>query len=160
MPFAYTGIMREIVHHFKFYGREDLAFKLGLRSFERLNWKIKTISNPLIIPVPLHRLRVRERGYDQVLSLAKGFAKDTGWEIRSDLIRRVKHSRSQSRLTFKERLTNVRNIFELTENKETLKDRTIVLVDDVIHSGSTMLGCIQILYSAKIRDIYLMAACG
>ncbi len=160
VAFHYNDLARTLIHQMKFYGREDIAQKLGRFAAERLlldgvEWPVEAI-----VPIPLHPVRVRERGYDQNLSLAHGIAEITGLPIRTDLIRRTRHTSAQSRLSDKERLVNLLGAFELTSSSTDTVPSGILFVDDVIHTGATIAGCIDVLRQSTDFHPFVMVACG
>ncbi len=160
VAFHYGDLARQLVHQMKFYGRRDVAVRLGGYAAEHLllggvAWPVTAI-----VPVPLHPVRIRERGYDQNLMLARGVAKATGLPVRTDLVRRIRHTRAQSKLSDKERLVNLKGAFEpKSAPKETIPS-SILLVDDVIHTGATICGCIEAIEKHGQIEIGVLAACG
>ncbi len=160
VAFRYNELARILVHQMKFYGREDIAIKLGRYAAEHLllggaDWPVKAI-----IPVPLHPVRIRERGYNQNLALAHGVAEVTGLPIRTDLLKRVRHTSAQSRLSDKERLVNLRDAFEPMLSPSESIPSSFLIVDDVVHTGSTIIGCIEALKRHGQSVAYVIAACG
>ena len=89
----------------------------------------------LILPVPLHRQRLRERGYNQALEIARPIGRHFGLPIEPRLCRRIRSTPAQSGLDRKTRRKNLRQAFQLTGE---VKDQTIVLLDDVVTTGSTV----------------------
>jgi len=160
VAFHYGEIARKLVHQMKFYGRTDIAEEFGQRAAEFLmlgdtHWKFDAI-----FPIPLHPVRIRERGYDQNLLIAGRVAEVTGLPLRTDLVRRVKHTTAQSRLSDSERLTNLRGAFRpISSVKASLPD-SILIVDDVIHTGATILSCMEALNSFYRPQTYILAVCG
>jgi ComF family protein len=112
-----------------------------------------------VVPVPLHPVRVRERGYDQNQILAQGIAEVLDLPVRSDLIVRVNNTRPQSRLSDKERRINLVKAFRIADHPGAAP-QSVLLVDDVIHTGSTLLGCKEGLLAAGVGRVTLLAACG
>jgi len=119
------------------------------------DWEIDAV-----VPVPLHPVRLRERGYDQNLLIAKGVAAELSLPIRTDLIRRIRQTPAQSRLSDKERTKNLRNAFTPLPVSLEQVPASVLLVDDVIHTGSTVLESIGALRKHGRMSIYVLAACG
>jgi ComF family protein len=90
----------------------------------------------VIVPVPLHRKRLRQRGYDQALELAKPLAVACGLPLRVDLLRRTRITAAQSRLHADQRKRNLRNAFEV--DASTALPTCVVLIDDVMTTGATL----------------------
>jgi len=160
VAFHYNDLARTLVHQMKFYGREDIAGKLGRLAAEQMllggvEWPVEAI-----VPVPLHPVRIRERGYDQNLSIARGVSEITGLPVCTDLVRRVRHTSPQSRLSDGERLVNLRDAFEPVSSSSSSIPETILFVDDVIHTGATIIGCIEALKRQSQFTAFGLVACG
>lgn len=95
-----------------------------------------------IVPIPLSRRKERERGYNQSAWIAKGIAQITGLPVDTTSVARILSNPSQTRLSEHQRRSNVRNIFSV-RRPEQLENRHILLVDDVITTGATMLSCAE-----------------
>ncbi|MFL6586723.1 MAG: ComF family protein [Luteimonas sp.] len=104
-----------------------------------------------LVPIPLHTVRLRERGYDQGLELARMLARRHDLPLRSDLLRRVRATAPQSRLDAKARRRNLRNAFAV----ERLPDMPahIVLIDDVMTTGATLHAAAHALRRAGVRRV-------
>jgi predicted amidophosphoribosyltransferase len=111
------------------------------------------------VPVPLHPVRIRERGYDQNRMIADSVAAQLNLPVRSDLIRRVRHTTPQSRLPDDRRLTNLAGAFEPARGSSPPAG-TLLLIDDVIHTGATARGCWEALERAGADDVAVLTACG
>lgn len=96
----------------------------------------------LLLPVPLHPKRMRQRGYNQSEWIAYGIRSATGIAVDTSSLSRIKKTESQTRKQIFERSENVEDIFRV-ENTDTLKNKHILLVDDVITTGSTMNACAE-----------------
>lgn len=136
---AYDGKWAEVIHNFKYNNRTDLAGPLG-----RLLAKRVICEYDLILPVPLHPKRLRERGYNQSALMAGVMAKETGLKWHCNVLRRVKESPPQVGLDHAKRLENVKGAFE----SKSLAGETILLIDDVLTTGATIKECIGVLKKA------------
>ena len=146
-PFAYAraaarygGLVREAIHAFKFGGRRglarplgDLLAGLGLRA-------LPGAAPDLLVPVPLHRRRERERGYNQALLVAQRLERAWGVPVAGDALARVAATAPQADLDGVSRRRNVRNAFAVLR-PELIADRHVVLVDDVLTTGATAGEC-------------------
>lgn len=112
------------------------------------NWKID-----LIIPVPLHKLKKTERGYNQSEFIAKGISVQTGIRWNKKIINRKKYTETQTHLTAEERQINVKDAFKI-KDKDAVDGKNILLVDDVITTGSTISECAHQLILAGAKNIY------
>lgn len=100
-----------------------------------------------IVPVPLHRKREKERGFNQALEIARGISDVLGIEVVGDAVVRVHNNVSQTGKNAAERLRNVEDIFRL-HCPERIQGRHVLLVDDVITTGATMGACLRVLAGA------------
>lgn len=143
-PFLYKGTLMEAIHQFKYAGKSHLAESLGpvLASFAEV-WLGNT-NGFLTMPVPLHPRRLRERGFNQSLLLSRHVASRLGTDLDYLSLRRAIHTLPQTGLDKDQRRKNIRKAFALNVT-EPLKDRDILLVDDVATTGNTLNECARIL---------------
>jgi len=138
--FTKEGITQHLMHQLKYKGREDLAHLLGNlygESLAKCQWA-KDID--CIIPVPIHKRKRQERGYNQSELIASGLSISTNVTLLKNELIKIKHTSSQTRKTNKERIENVKEVFQV-KNPETLIGKHILLVDDVITTGATLESC-------------------
>jgi ComF family protein len=120
---------------------------------EIMQEKAKNIEGKYVfMPVPLHKSRLRLRGYNQAYEIAKELTKLTGRKLDNSL-KRQKKTQMQAQLKFKQRAKNVKNAFGL---KGELKHKKIVLIDDVMTSGNTLRECAKVLKKAGAKDINVL----
>ena len=149
---AYEGIMKECVHLFKYKASLNLAEPLANLMLDCFNMNIGGKNIDAIIPVPLHRQRLRERGFNQAHALAKRLAKYTGIELRANAVARTKPTKSQTGLSKTKRFTNLRGAFKITKGN-LIKGRNILLIDDVFTTGSTIAECARPLLKAGAKSV-------
>jgi ComF family protein len=152
-PYLYEGGIMEAIHQFKYGGRTYLVDSLGslLASFVK-EWMGMT-PECLTIPVPLHPKRLRERGFNQSLLLARHVAYLLGTELDFLTLRRIRYTQPQTGLRSEERKRNIRKAFEIT-NREAVKGRNVLLVDDVTTTGSTLNECTRVLKRAGAERVF------
>ncbi|MGB9701179.1 MAG: ComF family protein [Candidatus Kapaibacteriota bacterium] len=127
----------EIIHHLKYYGLYQIGYEFGIL----LGEKLKTnglIHYDFIFPVPIHSAKKRERGYNQSYFIAKGINKILKTEINENLIKRAVYTKSQTTLNAMERKKNIEGIYQLAVPNELISNKTILVVDDVFTTGSTI----------------------
>jgi competence protein ComFC len=160
---VYTGPLRAAILELKFRRRERWAGALGSLLFDLWPSIAGRISaDPVLIPVPLHASRQRERGFNQAELLARGLrrkvARFTGANLpllNSRSLRRVRATLPQSGLGQRARLENVRHVFEA--NAEHVRGRTVVLLDDVITTGATVSACALTLKRAGALQVVALS---
>jgi ComF family protein len=144
---AHDGVWAQVVHNFKYNRRTDLAAPLG----ELLSKKVFR-EYDLIVPVPLHKNRLRERGYNQSALLAKRTAKETGMSAESFLLVRTVLQPPQVGLEQAKRIENVKGVFAVRKISGP-KDKDILLIDDVMTTGATANECARALKKAGARRV-------
>lgn len=113
----------------------------------------------MVIPVPLHPRRLRMRGFNQSVVLAREIAKMGGVPMILDAVVRTRKTSPQVGLQGKERLRNVRGSFAVTGRKK-VESRKIVLVDDVVTTGATANACAHVLKKTGAASVHLIALAG
>jgi len=143
----YGGLVREAIHAFKFGGRRGMAEPLG-DLLAGLGLSALPGATPdLLVPVPLHRRRERERGYNQALLLARRLGLAWDVPVGSDVLARLSATAPQADLDAAARRRNVRGAFQVVR-AEAIAGRHIVLVDDVLTTGATAGECARSLSRA------------
>jgi ComF family protein len=131
---------QRLVHQLKYEGRRDIGLRLG-RSFGNLLAASPHFGGvDLVLPVPLHPLRLRARGYNQSEMIALGIAEALGKTCPSKLLVRSRYTETQTKKSRAERFGNVENAFALPLPGQ-LQGRHVLLVDDVLTTGATLEAC-------------------
>lgn len=134
------GILPPLIHNLKYYHKKEIGLLLGRMFGEDLAESdfIKPVD--LIVPVPLHPKKKKSRGYNQAEIIAQGISESTSLPLSAGNLVRVVHNPSQTKRTKTERWENVKGIFEVID-KQIYEHKHILLVDDVITTGSTIEAC-------------------
>ncbi len=135
--FLFDGPLRTGIHYFKYRHGLGLAGPLG--GLVAQYWREHPLPADLIVPVPLHRARLRRRGYNQAALLAYELGRQTGLPVDEQALIRTRHTRSQMQLDAKERRTNVAGAFLSPDGR--VRERNVLLVDDVMTTGATLEAC-------------------
>jgi len=156
----YSGILRAVILQLKFHRRERLGKKLG--GFLLTPWNSLAVASddlPILIPVPLHASRKRERGFNQAELLALGLSRKLakgsaagGPRVETHCLHRTRPTTPQTGLSLQARRENVRNVFA-ADKPERIQGRTVVLVDDVMTTGATLSACAAALKKAGARTV-------
>ena len=151
--FIVDGQIQSVVHAMKYQGMIKLARTMGERLAERIQGDLPALD--LVIPVPLHRTRFAERGFNQAEELATGVASQLRLpKPHSKFFRRTRPTKTQTQLHVEERLKNVEGVFELTNaGAKELKGKRLLLIDDVATTGSTLTSLARTAKRAEPRSI-------
>jgi ComF family protein len=147
--------LQQLMHALK-YGKKFRAGEfLGKLTASHLAPFINTWNIDLIIPVPLHKLKKISRGYNQSFYVAKGIASVTGKPVDQKSIKRIKNTLTQTMMNLPEREANIKGAFKLRKSK--LAGKRILLVDDVITTGSTLNECSRILLEGGAEKVFAVS---
>lgn len=112
----------------------------------------QTANFDYIMPLPLHSAKKRERGYNQADYIAKGLSNDLELPFADDLIKRTRYTRTQTRVSKMERLSNIKNAFQVID-KDKIKGKSILIADDVFTTGSSINECANTLLESGARRV-------
>ena len=153
----FQGEMQRIIHAFKYAQWHGLSSIMGLAMGGAvLNSPLLSTAD-LILPVPLHKVRYRERGYNQSSLLACCAARICNISVNEKILTRTRHTSIQARLSSKERLKNVLNAFSV-KTPEDVRNKKIILVDDVLTTGVTINECARVLIESGASHVYALTA--
>jgi ComF family protein len=148
----FEGPLRQAIHHLKYSGRSSLAEPLG--RFLTECWIAGPLPADLIVPVPLHKARLHERGYNQSTLLARQLARASGLPLAEEALKRIRATTPQVSLNAIEREANVRDAFEAHANL--VVGRRILLVDDVCTTGATLDACSRALKQGGATSVWAL----
>jgi ComF family protein len=155
-PCVYEGIIKELIHKFKYEGKDYLGSTLNKLMIEFIceyNLPLELID--FIIPVPLHKTRLREREFNQAEILSKHLAQEFNKKLLTDNLIRYRMTKTQTELKETERLLNVKDSFSVKE-KEMLKGKNILLVDDVLTTCATASEVAYVLKNAGANVVFVL----
>jgi len=155
-PCVYEGAIVDLIHEFKYKNKEHLGFTLSrliLEFIEEFNLDFEILD--FIIPLPLHRARLREREFNQAQVISKYLAEKLNKPLEDNLLFRNRNSRTQTELETRERFLNVKGIFSVKKGAP-LKGKNILLVDDVLTSGATSSEAAYALKQAGANAVFVL----
>lgn len=158
--FHKKGIVQELIHNLKYKGQEEIGSVLGEWYAEDLNNSsiLKTVDE--IIPVPLHKRKLRERGYNQVSKFGKALSKELNLTYNDAVLYRRVYSKTQSKKNLLNRSEGIDTIFDVSFTEKD-HNKHFLLIDDVITTGSTLEACSHALMKipgAKISIVCMAMA--
>jgi len=152
--FYFEGVIRDALHHFKYRGLTALAPSLG--GLMAVYWMEHPLPADVIVPVPLHTARLRDRGYNQAALLAREMARRVGTgpsppEVDERSLVRRRATAPQVELDMEQRKENVRDAFRCSN--EALAGKHVLLIDDVCTTGATLEACAAALYEGGAESV-------
>ena len=157
IAFRYDDVIRIMLHAIKYQQMPKLGFKAGAHIGRRFPQEIAKFRKSIVLPVPLHPIRRKEREYNQSLWIAKGIFNEFPENVLENVLVRSRYTSTQTKLTRQKRQKNVRNAFEISDHS-VIAGKSIVLVDDVITTGATLNECARILKKAGAETVVGVAA--
>jgi len=155
--FTRESLMQRLMHQFKYKGNRDLGFQLG----ELMGASIKKSGRfnvDALIPLPLFRLKEKKRGYNQATILCEGMAESLHVPVLNDVVIRSHHTDTQTKKGRIERWQNMESKFLLLQ-PESVSNKNLLLVDDVITTGATLEACAAELLKAENVKLSIAALC-
>lgn len=154
VKFEEQSAFRSVVHYLKYKGLYNAGKYLGEILGNELKSKMDTGEVDYIIPVPLHRLKLIERGYNQSLLIANGVSLTTGIPVVENAIKRARYTAAQVEAESKEeRHKNIKNAFELADRTK-ITGKCVLIIDDVITTGSTIREVAKELKKGGVAELF------
>jgi ComF family protein len=150
-PFVFQGVIRQAIHELKYRNLRALAAPLAGMLNDHL--AVQPVPGDVLVPVPLHRRRLRERGYNQSALLARELGRLTGRPLVDGCLIRQRYTPPQARTTSAgERQAHVAGAFACRDGR--LRGRRVILIDDVATSGATLDACAAALKAAGAAAVW------
>ncbi|MGQ9860085.1 MAG: ComF family protein [Thermodesulfobacteriota bacterium] len=143
------------MHRMKYGPDASLARYMGVLLARYLGERLSRLGLHAVVPVPLHRLRLRERGFNQAANMGKAVAKSLGVELETDILLRVRATPAQVGLSRSQRIDNVKGAFGVSSSNRARK-RNLLLVDDVYTTGATLAEAARALLRAGAREVHVL----
>lgn len=148
------GSMSDSLFRFKYAGRMEYADFYGRElAARRADW-LSVVNPDVLVPVPVHSSRKRKRGYNQAELIAEKLSRYSGIPVNASLIRRERKTQPLKNLSYEERQNNLKRAFKIRQND--VKLSTIVIIDDIYTTGSTIDAIAQAFMEAGVPGIYFM----
>ena len=147
--FHQRGVTQKLLHQLKYNRKKDIGVVLG-------SWfapQLKSLEIDFIVPVPLHRSKLRKRTFNQSGQIANGISEELNVEVKHQLVKRIIPTKTQTRKSKVERWENMENVY--SEIKEDISNASALVVDDVITTGATTGMLCQRLVEAGVGQIHV-----
>ncbi|MHB8063911.1 MAG: ComF family protein [Ruminiclostridium sp.] len=148
----YSDSLKNSLKRFKFSNKPSYYRAFGKLLALKVQNTMQLCQIDMIIPIPLHRSRQKQRGYNQAELIGQCVAKLLCIPLESNILEKTSESKSQSMLSRSERLSNVEGLFKVL-NAETVYNKNILIIDDIITTGSTVNECSKVLKQAGARNV-------
>jgi len=148
----FEDTFQTLIHELKYNGYAKTGKYLGKQMGIRFKKSLPQMD--CLIPVPLHKVKKRDRGFNQSSWIAKGLASELNIPVESTILKRIKYTQSQTTLSKKERQLNMAEAFESSHSGNY---KSVGLVDDVLTTGSTADACASILLKNGFEKIYILS---
>ncbi len=145
----YTPEIQHLIHHLKYQEASKIGELFGRLMAARF---VPENSLDVIVPVPLHKTRQRERGFNQSELVAAELSKSLHVKMAPNLLKRIAYTQTQTRLSARERQLSLKNVFVLSDSE--ISGKTILIVDDLITTGATINACAKILKEGGCHQVF------
>lgn len=135
LRFTKNSIVQNIMHGIKYRNRKNIAVFMGEMFGQKL--KEEKLACDYLIPVPVHKQKLKERGYNQAALIACGISRQTGIPVLEDVLIKSRYTQTQTKMNKEQRMKNLAQSFTLSPEKHLLENKHVCLVDDVLTTGST-----------------------
>ena len=151
----YEKILQKLIRGLKYHKQRELAFYLAKFMYDY--WlNINDKREFQVVPTPLHKNRIKKRKYNHMELVAEEFCKLNGYTLNCELIKRIKDTKPQYKLSRKERLSNLSDAFEVNISKD--QGKPVLILDDICTTGATFEEMINVLHKNGITDIICIAS--
>jgi ComF family protein len=155
-PCAYEGVIKKLIHEFKYNNKDYLGLslsKLMIDFIKEYNLPMDLID--FVIPIPLHTTRLRQREFNQAQILSNHIASEFNKNVLSDGLKRIRNTKTQTELEETKRFLNIQGSFLLNENQD-VKNKNILLVDDVLTTGATASEAARVLKNGGANIVFVL----
>lgn len=154
--FKENSLVQSLIHSLKYDGNFNVGKFLGNQLYEVINKNINSWNPDLILPIPLHNLKKAERGFNQAAEISKSLSRISKIQSLNNCIKRIRFTKTQTKLNLEERKKNIEGAF-IVKNKNKIKGKRILLVDDVVTTGATISECAQVLLQNGASKVFALS---
>ena len=151
----YRGILKDSLYNLKFRGDRKIAEPLGKLMVQKIRQQMKLGEIRAVIPVPLHTDRMKTRGFNQAELLAREVGKGISRPVLQNVLVKNIETSSQTHLSQKQREANLSGVFSVSGGGRRLEGQGVLLIDDILTTGSTAAECTRVLLQAGAKKVYV-----
>lgn len=155
--YLYKGDLKQSLYRFKYGNKREYAAFYGEELATHLGGFLRECQPDALIPIPLHRSKQRQRGFNQAELVAREVGRLCSIPVRTDVLLRTRRTAPQKKLNDQERKNNVKKAFKISQNIVKLK--SVVLVDDIYTTGATMDEAAGVLKAAGVWRVFFISIC-
>ena len=157
MPFETNTLSQRLIHDLKYNNYQEVGKLLGKAIATQIQKSNRYTQFDYIVPLPLHQKRIKQRGYNQSELIAAEVAQQLQVPLNTTNVYRIRNNESQTQKSLTERIENVKDLFALYDST-LFADKTVLLIDDVITTGSTIIACCKALQNSPNIKIHIYTA--
>ncbi len=157
MPFETNTLSQQLIHDLKYNNYQSIGTLLGKAIASQIQQSNRYTQFDYIVPLPLHYKRVKQRGYNQSELIAAEVARQLQVPLNTTNVYRIRNNESQTQKSLTERIENVKDLFALHDST-LFANKTILLIDDVLTTGSTIIACCKALQKSPNIKIHIYTA--
>ena len=157
MKFEMGTVSQRLIHDLKYNNNQTIGSLLGEAIANQIKQCKRYAQIDFVVPVPLHDKRIAQRGYNQSELIAAEVARQLNTQLQATNLYRTRNNESQTQKSFKERIENVKDLFDVHDST-LFENKTILLIDDVLTTGSTLIACCKALYKSENIKIHIYTA--
>ena len=157
--FSYNRDLRRSIARFKYHGRQEYASYYGRMMYKVHKEWIQKIQPDMLLPVPVHKKRLQQRGYNQAELIAKELGVHARIPVVTDWLCRQENTLPQKELSAQERFQNLQGAFAVKEAELYTNINCVIIIDDIYTTGSTIEACSQVMRKIGVQNIYFLCLC-
>jgi ComF family protein len=157
MSFEINTLSQRLIHDLKYNNYQSIGTLLGKAIATQIQQSNRYTQFDYIVPLPLHYKRVKQRGYNQSELIATEVSRQLGVPLNTTNVYRIRNNESQTQKSLTERIENVKDLFALYDST-LFADKTVLLIDDVLTTGSTIIACCKALHNSPNIKIHIYTA--